>query len=210
MTTIVETPYLDAESAWTVIPYLSEILRRNNNPVFVCVGTPKVIGDSLGPLVGSIISGEIPGLPLYGTLANPVHALNLEAVLRETQTLYPHATLIGIDSSLSTQARVGYICLHHGKLQPGRAVHGCLPSFGDYKLYGNIGDSEADSQRILQHILKVSAKQVQDMATVMATIVVESWHIAHPSSRFATSIRSSSAPSLYTSPVGVPRTTVPV
>ncbi len=49
-------------------------------PVVLCIGTDRVTGDSLGPLVGTFLHayGSDRYLSIYGTLDFPVHALNLE------------------------------------------------------------------------------------------------------------------------------------
>ena len=53
-------------------------------PVVLCIGTDRVTGDSLGPLVGTFLHayGSDRYLSIYGTLDFPVHALNLEDACR--------------------------------------------------------------------------------------------------------------------------------
>ena len=46
------------------------------------IGTEPSTGDSLGPLVGTMLEKmAIPSLRIYGTLDEPVHAVNLRAKL---------------------------------------------------------------------------------------------------------------------------------
>src|SRR5690554_6738809 len=45
------------------------------NTVFMCIGTDRSTGDSLGPLVGMYLSGL--GYNVCGTLDDPTHAMNL-------------------------------------------------------------------------------------------------------------------------------------
>ncbi|MFD2881867.1 DUF1256 domain-containing protein [Paenibacillus rhizoplanae] len=50
--------------------------------VIICVGTDRSTGDSLGPLVGTTLARfRSPLFHLYGTLEEPVHAINLEETL---------------------------------------------------------------------------------------------------------------------------------
>ena len=51
----------------------------NNRPiVFVCIGTDRSTGDSLGPLIGTLlVEKNIHPFHVYGSLENPIHALNL-------------------------------------------------------------------------------------------------------------------------------------
>ena len=48
--------------------------------VFLCIGSDRVTGDCLGPFVGQKLSScSTPDFTVYGTLFQPVHALNLTA-----------------------------------------------------------------------------------------------------------------------------------
>ncbi|MCX7773123.1 MAG: spore protease YyaC, partial [Clostridia bacterium] len=60
--------------------------------VVMCIGTDRSTGDSLGPLVGDMLTKwKLPGVQVYGTLDNPVHARNLEEVLIKALEIHPHA-----------------------------------------------------------------------------------------------------------------------
>ena len=64
--------------------YLSKILIKNGfsdiAPVLLCIGSDRVTGDSLGPMVGSPLEERYKkSIPVFGTLKMPVHALNLES-----------------------------------------------------------------------------------------------------------------------------------
>ena len=57
-------------------------MKRDNQLIILCIGSDRSTGDSLGPLVGyrldalSSFKGHV-----YGTLKNPVHAVNLSSSL---------------------------------------------------------------------------------------------------------------------------------
>ena len=51
--------------------------------VFVCIGTDRSTGDSLGPLIGHKIANlKYNHVYVFGNLENPVHAKNLDAIMR--------------------------------------------------------------------------------------------------------------------------------
>ncbi|KUK35974.1 MAG: Putative sporulation protein, partial [Thermacetogenium phaeum] len=58
---------------------LGELNPSSFRPVVLLgIGTDRSTGDSLGPLVGSRVNELAPGLlPVFGTLDDPVHAVNL-------------------------------------------------------------------------------------------------------------------------------------
>ena len=92
------------------------------SPVILCIGTDRLIGDSLGPLTGSLLQRAHCPLPVYGTLAQPVHALNLADFLAEIRRMHPNRPVIAIDASLGPDSRIGCLTLRPHGLQPGAGV----------------------------------------------------------------------------------------
>ena len=69
---------------------IAEFLKKYIKPqtIIVCIGTDKCIGDCLGPLVGTLLKENSFPIPIYGTLADPIHALNLEKSIYEIKRIY--------------------------------------------------------------------------------------------------------------------------
>lgn len=61
-----------------------EGLHTNRRIVVVCLGTDRSTGDSLGPIAGSSLRKFRSSLfDLFGTLEEPVHAMNLDTTLEQ-------------------------------------------------------------------------------------------------------------------------------
>lgn len=73
--------------------------------VFLCIGTDRVTGDCLGPFVGQKLSScSTPDFTVYGTLFQPVHALNLTAMYSFIRKRHPEALIVAIDASLGQKS----------------------------------------------------------------------------------------------------------
>ncbi|QAY67504.1 spore protease YyaC [Paenibacillus protaetiae] len=110
--------------------------------VIVCVGTDRSTGDSLGPLVGSSLSQyQSPMFSVYGTLEEPVHAMNLEETLLLINRKHHRPFIIGIDACLGQVASVGCVQVGVGPVRPGAGVNKDLPPVGDIHITGivNVG-----------------------------------------------------------------------
>lgn len=106
-------------------------------PVILCIGTDRIIGDCLGPMVGSLLVKEAGSrLPVYGTLQNPVHALNLEEINSRIKREHPGRTTIAVDASLGDPDEVGSVYVCTGGLYPGAGVSKSLPPSGDISITG--------------------------------------------------------------------------
>lgn len=111
-------------------------------PVVVCIGTDRSTGDSLGPLVGMLLARRNTGdATIYGTLDNPVHAVNLQETMDAIARRFHHPYIIAIDACLGQLASVGTIQLCEGPVKPGAGVNKTLPPVGDIHLTGivNVG-----------------------------------------------------------------------
>mgnify|MGYP000169476253 CR=1 FL=1 len=119
--------------------------------VFLCIGSDRVTGDCLGPFVGqklSSYSGTV--FSVYGTLFQPVHALNLTDIYQHIQTHHPNALIIAIDASLGEKKHLGYVTIANGALHPGAAIHKQLPSVGHIHITGIVNVSGVLEQLTLQ------------------------------------------------------------
>lgn len=108
--------------------------------VVVCVGTDRSTGDALGPLVGSALIKNSK-VPVYGTLDEPVHAMNLSEKLQTIEKLHNQPYIIAVDACLGQLTSVGCIQAAAGPVKPGAGVNKDLPPVGDYHVTGivNVG-----------------------------------------------------------------------
>lgn len=105
--------------------------------IFVCIGTDRSTGDSLGPLIGYKIKNlRYRNIHIYGTLENPVHAKNLDEVMKSINDKYVNPFIIAIDACLGRTEHVGYITIGEGSIKPGSGVNKSLPAVGDAYVTG--------------------------------------------------------------------------
>lgn len=105
--------------------------------VFVCIGTDRSTGDSLGPLIGYKISGlKRKGVHVYGNLEHPVHAKNLDEVMGVVETSCREPFVVAIDACLGRMDHVGFINIGEGSIRPGSGVNKELKPVGDMYVTG--------------------------------------------------------------------------
>ena len=67
--------------------------------IFLCIGTDRSTGDSLGPLVGhKLRKCRLKKAAVIGTLDKPVHAMNLEVYAAYIRTHFPDHVIVAIDA----------------------------------------------------------------------------------------------------------------
>ncbi|MEH7481519.1 spore protease YyaC [Neobacillus drentensis] len=158
-----------------IVTKLKEVLSSTSREVIIlCVGSDRSTGDSLGPIVGTMLTeADIP-FPVYGTLEKPVHALNIKKILNDIYQKHNQPFILGIDACLGDERQIGFIFLKKGSLVPGMAVNKSLPSVGEYhmKAVVNYLDSLAPAQSLNNTRLFTVVKLAEVMAKIITQAVL--------------------------------------
>lgn len=175
--------YFDTKSPDTSLllgNYLLEGLREYGfshlTPVFLCIGSDRVTGDSLGPMVGSALKKRYKkSIPVFGTLEMPVHALNLEETICEIKCCFAGHPLIAIDASFGTREHLGYITAGRGSLCPGAGVDKNLDAVGDFFVTGIVASFTPFSHLVLQTTRLSAVMPLASQITQGISHVIDSW-----------------------------------
>lgn len=134
----IKVHYKSTLSYYNLATYLKDYL---DDVIVICIGTDKCIGDSLGPLTGSLLVENNFPFPVYGTLDNPIHALNLETEVAKIKFKHPTAKIIAIDACIGNVKSVGELQIRSEGLKPGKGVGKSLPIIGDISIVGIVDSS---------------------------------------------------------------------
>lgn len=117
---------------------LGEAIKSSIDTPFItiCIGTDRCIGDCLGPIIGHKLKENHFPYPVYGTLKNPIHAVNMLDTIPSIQSNYPNLPILAIDASLGSDKSIGKIYFRKGAVSPGKGVGKALPNVGDYSFIG--------------------------------------------------------------------------
>ena len=120
---------------------LLDIYNSKREIIFICVGTDRCTGDSLGPLVGYKSKNFFKNLSklnifIYGSLESPVHAKNIVSIIDKIKLSFKNPFIVAIDSCLGPINNIGKVFINKTPLYPGLAVNKDLPSVGDLSITG--------------------------------------------------------------------------
>jgi len=131
---------------------LQPILYENRVIIFLCIGSDRSTGDSLGPLVGyKLRSFSKNNIYIYGTLESPVHAKNMISILDEINSKFNNPYIIAIDSCLGSLNNIGKIFIKKKPLMPGLALNKQLPPVGEMSITGIVNISGNFEFLVLQN-----------------------------------------------------------
>lgn len=146
----------------------------DKNTIIVCIGTDRCIGDCLGPLVGMLLKERGFPFPVYGTISEPIHALNIEKKLYEIKLLHPKANIIGIDACLGDTNSVGEIQARDYPIHPGKGVGKTLPDVGTSSIIG-IVDSSDNNEIFTNRNIRLDL--IFNMSKIIADSLIHAYYL---------------------------------
>lgn len=154
-----------------------EKARKNKRGiVFLCIGTDRSTGDSLGPLIGyKLKQMHLTGATVFGTLERPVHAMNLENYMTVLRRCYQDDLIVAVDASVGNREHVGYVTLGKGALKPGLGVSKELKSVGDIFITGIVGSCGNYDPLMLQSVRLAVVMQMADCISSSIELVEKLW-----------------------------------
>ena len=183
-TTLCRVYYRDANAHEVLAQALIQSIQPHipeRELVVLSIGTDRSTGDALGPLVGTHLEQWNPaGLHIYGTLDEPVHAMNLKETIQHIQEKHPDAYILSIDACLGQYKHIGMICLQEGSLRPGAGVNKRLPEVGDLAFTCVVNAGGFMEYFVLQN---TRLAYVMKMAQVMAQSIHLAWNHIYPKIR---------------------------
>lgn len=114
-------------------------------PVVLCIGSDRVTGDCIGPLVGHMLLNRGAACEVSGTLEHPVTALNIAETVTSLKKRFPGRKIVAVDSCVGESAEVGAIRIRKGSLRPGLACGKSLPKVGDVSITATVAAGKADN-----------------------------------------------------------------
>ncbi|MCQ1528531.1 spore protease YyaC [Lutispora saccharofermentans] len=145
--------YFQRDSHIILASYLNRHIK--GSCLVFCIGTDRYIGDCLGPLTGTFLSKLDLGIPVIGTLDDPVHAVNLSKNVYDIKKKYPDHKIIAVDACLGNEDSIGSIQIKNGPIHPGKGVGKRLPPVGDISIVG-IVDSSESGEFLSMHNIRLS------------------------------------------------------
>lgn len=181
--------YIDSESpsgamkiSEKLMMFIKNALKRGySSIVFVCIGTDRSTGDSLGPLVGYKIENiKYKGVYVYGSLNSPVHAKNIHDIMSNIYSKYHKPFVIAIDACLGRSENIGYITVGNGSIKPGSGVKKDLAPVGDMFITGIVNFGGFMDHIVLQNTRLNVVMKMADI--ISASIKHVLWKIDKDSS----------------------------
>ena len=137
--------------------------------VICCIGTPKVLGDSIAPKVADkLLTANINAF-IYGTTKRPITALNFLSYYKHIKENHSNDFVIAIDCALGDKENIGKIKITKKGVSPGKALNKNLYNIGDIGILGQVGDIKKD---IMEELSYPSMTLIDNLVNKIYNIVI--------------------------------------
>ena len=131
-----------------IIEALKELNPTKKPPIIVCIGSDLVLGDSLGPLVGTFLKNKNLKAYVYGTLSFPITAKEVEYARTYLKQIHPNSISIAIDAAIGEPDDIGLVRVLNKGLKPGLGVDKNLGTVGDLSIVGIVASKSVKNYNL--------------------------------------------------------------
>lgn len=146
-----------------------------NNILFLCIGDSNIVGDSLGPLIGSFIQRNKDtiqtsmNIEVIGTMDFPINYITINNIINNPKE---NTFIIIIDSALGSESNIGKIIIDEDRLCAGQGVNKGKYLSGDITIRGVVGKNHNNANLNTIELKNVSSIQIENMAyNIISTII---------------------------------------
>lgn len=128
-----KTNILTKEHTSLVYEIVGHLCECTYKPVIMCLGTDKVIADSLGPIVGNLLTTKYNiNTYVYGKLKRTVNAININTYYDHIKSTHSKHKILVVDASLGKESKIGSINVSRGGVVPYNSA--LLKKIGDINI----------------------------------------------------------------------------
>lgn len=143
-------------------------------PVLVCIGSDLAVGDSLGPITGSMLKHKTQGLNvfIYGSLSAPVTAKEMKYMRSFLKETHPDRQIVAIDAAVGERGDIGLIKCHHAPLYPGAGANKKLGAIGDISILGIVAEQSVANFSLLNSTrLNLVYSMAEIISSALSTVL---------------------------------------
>ena len=154
---------------------LNNSIDSEKDVVFVCIGTATIIGDSFGPLVGTVLKkllAKNKRVTVIGDIQNCMTYENIQNQMVSINQKYSNSLIIVIDSALSSKSNIGKIYIQKRGLKYAESLRKTNEVIGNVSIKAVVGENCFNSIRNFYNLKDVSIERIEYVSSIVATGIV--------------------------------------
>lgn len=146
---------------------LKDMIDKSREQLFVCIGSMKVMLDSVAPRVGTLL--KCAGYRVIGDEETPVHAMNLQEFMRYINIIDKSKYQIIAIDAMYADSKPDLVIIDNRPCHPGKAIGKKLPKVGEMVIGINIKLIEKYGRKLEQSAESIREYHEHDKIFVRQT-----------------------------------------
>ena len=161
--------------------------KQNKNLIILCIGTNKVIGDSIGPIVGTNLKNDLKinmkfkdefyiknkKIKIIGDMCNNISYNNIKENIEKIDTIGEKNFIIVIDSALSSENNIGKIFIHNRGLKYAESLKRSNEIIGDMSIKAVVGKNTQNRFKNFKILKNISSQRVITMSNIVSKGIID-------------------------------------
>ena len=154
---------------------LNNFIDINKSIIFVCIGTSSIIGDSFGPVVGSILKNTLKNnsAKVIGDLQNCVTYTDIHRKMNNIKKQYSNSLIIVVDSALASKANIGKVFVQNRGLKYAESLKKSNDIIGNISIKAVVGENSNNNLRNFYNLRDVSLQRIKNVSAIAANGIIE-------------------------------------
>lgn len=146
--------------------------------IFLCVGTNKIIGDMIGPMVGEDLKNRInkntkKEIIVFGNMENTLNLKNAKNIISNIKSKYVNPFIITIDTALGKEENLKKIYVTQGEIEIGKAVSKGIKYESHVNIKGVVGKYSNTKEKNINTLKNVEPESIFYLSSIISNGITE-------------------------------------
>ena len=155
-----------------------DLKREFTEIIFLCVGTNKIIGDMIGPMVGEDLKNRIykntkKEIVVFGNMQSTLNLKNAEKIISNIKKSYINPFIITIDTALGNEKNLKKIYITQGEIEIGKAVSRGIKYESHINIKGVVGRYSSVTEKNINTLKNVKPEAIFYLSSIISNGITE-------------------------------------
>lgn len=152
------------------------LYQKFSDIVILCIGSNKIIGDCIGPMVGQKLKSTLKkekNIIIYGNMEETLNFKNAKQVIENILETYEKPFVITIDSALGTKEMIKRIVINTGWIKIGNSLGRSICYYSHMNIKGIVGQNKNKVEENIKTLKEVNPILVMELSEKIANTLNE-------------------------------------
>ena len=135
--------------------------------IILCVGTNKLVGDCVGPIVGNKLARLLKqsnNIIIYGNMKSTLNSKNARLIINKIFKDYSNPFIITIDAALGQKELINKVIINTGNIQIGNSIGHNISYFSHINIKAVVGEYKQTIEENIYTLKNVNRNKINKVS----------------------------------------------